>query len=76
MHQSSASFQAPRDEIPQKKPEYYTGSGTKFKSYSPYKNTQSNPSQASIDFNKEILRGSIISDNEAKGESLSTTSQM
>ncbi len=34
---------------------YYTGSGTKFKNYSPYKNTQSNPSQASIDFSKQIL---------------------
>lgn len=34
---------------------YYTGSGTKFKSYSPYKNTATNPSQASIDFTKQIL---------------------
>jgi hypothetical protein len=28
-----------------KKEEYYTGSGTKFKSYSPYKNTSPNPNQ-------------------------------
>jgi len=26
-------------------PQYYTGSGTKFKSYSPYKNTSPNPNQ-------------------------------
>ncbi len=37
------------------KQEYYTGSGTKFKNYSPYKNTTTNPSQASIEFNKQIL---------------------
>jgi len=41
-----------------KYPEYYTGSGTKFKSYSPYKNTQSNPAQAWLDFSREILRWS------------------
>jgi len=35
--------------------QYYTGSGTKFKNYSPYKNLQSNPSQASINFSKQIL---------------------
>jgi hypothetical protein len=29
---------------PEKK-EYYTGSGTKFKSYSPYKDTNPNPAQ-------------------------------
>jgi len=28
-----------------KKEKFYTGSGTKFKSYSPYKNTSPNPSQ-------------------------------
>lgn len=33
---------------------YYTGSGTKFKNYSPYKNTQANPSQAAIDFSKAV----------------------
>lgn len=32
----------------EKTPEYYTGSGTKFKSYSPYKNTQTNPDQSHI----------------------------
>lgn len=33
---------------------YYTGSGTKFKNYSPYKNTLPNPSQAAIDFSKAV----------------------
>lgn len=41
------------------KPEYYTGSGTKFKSYSPYKNTAPNPNQMkvsdAINFSKGIL---------------------
>ena len=31
-------------------PQYYTGSGTKFKSYSPYKDTSANPAQGSIAF--------------------------
>lgn len=44
------------------KQEYYTGSGTKFKSYSPYKNTSSNPWQASIDFSEKILWESSITD--------------
>lgn len=35
--------------------QYYTGSGTKFKNYSPYKNTQANPAQHAIDFSAEIL---------------------
>jgi DNA mismatch repair protein MutL len=35
--------------------QYYTGSGTKFKNYSPYKNTNSNPAQAGMDFNREIM---------------------
>ena len=43
------------EEREEKAESYYTGSGTKFKNYSPYKNTQSNPSQGAIDFNKEIL---------------------
>lgn len=34
---------------------YYTGSGTKFKNYSPYTQTRSNPSQHAIDFSKHIL---------------------
>ncbi len=37
--------------------QYYTGSGTKFKNYSPYKNTDSNPAQSGIDFNKEVMKG-------------------
>lgn len=32
----------------QNTPEYYTGNGTKFKSYSPYKNTTINPAQSQI----------------------------
>jgi hypothetical protein len=32
----------------EKTPQYYTGSGTKFKSYSPYKNTEINPAQGNI----------------------------
>lgn len=39
----------------EKKETYYTGSGTKFKNYSPYKNTQANPAQATIEFSQEIL---------------------
>lgn len=39
--------------------QYYTGSWTKFKSYSPYKDTSSNPAQVkiwdAIDFSKEVL---------------------
>lgn len=34
---------------------YYTGSGTKFKSYSPYKNTSAHPAQAAIEFSKVIV---------------------
>ncbi len=32
----------------EKAPEYYTGKGTKFQSYSPYKNTSINPAQGNI----------------------------
>ncbi len=49
---SSNSFQS---EAQQAKPkQYYTGSGTKFKSYSPYKDTSANPAQAGLDFTKAI----------------------
>jgi len=48
-----------RDGTTQSIDKYYTGSGTKFKSYSPYKNTQSNPAQAGLDFSREILRWRI-----------------
>ena len=34
--------------------QYYTGSGTKFKSYSPYKDTSPNPAQAAINFTQAI----------------------
>ncbi len=37
---------------------YYTGSGTKFKNYSPYKNTKINPAQAAIEFSKSITKKS------------------
>ncbi len=47
-----------KPEIKQEK--YYTGSGTKFKAYSPYKNTKANPNQFSINnainFSKEIIK--------------------
>lgn len=40
-------------------PEYYTGSGTKFKSYSPYTNTTTNPKQSQIsevlEFSKKVM---------------------
>lgn len=43
-----------------KKEEFYTGSGTKFKSYSPYKNTSPNPNQwqikESFNFSEKILK--------------------
>ena len=35
--------------------QYYTGSGTKFKNYSPYKNTDSNPAQVGIEFSQRVL---------------------
>jgi len=44
---------------------YYVGSWTKFKSYSPYKNTNPNPSQIrvndSINFSKEVLNDFTVS---------------
>ena len=36
-------------------PQYYTGSGTKFKNYSPYKNTTANPAQNALAFSASIL---------------------
>ena len=48
-------------------PQYYTGSGTKFKSYSPYKNIESNPAQwkigAALDFSKATLDSEHIQEN-------------
>ncbi len=42
-----------------REPEYYTGSGTKFKSYSPYTNTIANPKQSQIsealEFSKKMM---------------------
>ena len=50
--------------IEESAPQYYTGSGTKFKSYSPYKDTSANPAQAGLDFTKSILWGdNNLSDN-------------
>jgi DNA mismatch repair protein MutL len=44
-----------------KKEEFYTGSGTKFKSYSPYKNTENSPNQKNIydtiEFSSNIISG-------------------
>lgn len=50
-----------------KQEQYYTGSWTKFKSYSPYKNTVANPSQSRLDqamnFSKQVVWGNINFDN-------------
>lgn len=40
---------------PEKQERYYTGSGTKFKNYSPYTITQADPTQAALDFSRAIL---------------------
>ena len=41
--------------------QYYTWSGTKFKNYSPYKNTTPNPAQVSVDFSRAVLGKQEIS---------------
>ncbi len=55
-----------------KEPKYYTWSWEKFKSYSPYKNTSSNPNQFkisdSIDFTKAILDNNNIETTEKSFE--------
>lgn len=49
------------------KQSFYTGSGTKFKSYSPYKDTSAHPNQtkldSSIDFTKNILWDYTLKEN-------------
>lgn len=64
------SFSDNKEEKTQK---YYTWSGTKFKSYSPYKDTSTNPDQIkisdSINFTKEILNNDSI---ESKMEEFSS----
>ena len=54
---------------------YYTWSWTKFKSYSPYSNRQSNPSQNkiwdSINFSKELLGNRVSESNEKSIDILS-----
>jgi len=54
------------------KNQYYTGSGTKFKSYSPYKNTSPNPSQwkiwETLNFSEKLLNN--ITPLSSKGEGL------
>jgi len=56
---------------------YYTGSGTKFKSYSPYKDVSSNPDQFkirdSLNFTKEILNESLGSIESGLGNDLHNT---
>ncbi|MDD2908117.1 MAG: DNA mismatch repair endonuclease MutL [Candidatus Gracilibacteria bacterium] len=51
---------------------YYTGSGTKFKSYSPYKDISSNPNQTNIGsaiaFSKTILSSDLSQNNEIENE--------
>lgn len=49
------SFRIPSTLQDNSTPKYYTGSGTKFKNYSPYTDTTPNPAQAAIDFSREIL---------------------
>ena len=55
-----------------KKPEYYTGSWTKFKSYSPYKNTSPNPSQwrvwEAMNFSEKIMGNVETSIHGVSGE--------
>jgi len=57
-----------------KKPQFYTGSGTKFKAYSPYKNTTPNPNQWQIknafNFSEKILETKNIFNKEEKQENL------
>lgn len=55
--QESAPYPATQTFPPREKEwskQYYTGSWTKFKAYSPYKDTSPNPAQASIDFTQAI----------------------
>ncbi|MDC0506032.1 DNA mismatch repair endonuclease MutL [Candidatus Gracilibacteria bacterium] len=49
---SNFLYEGVKTSEPQK--QYYTGSGTKFKAYSPYKDTTPNPAQAAIDFTKAV----------------------
>ncbi|MDD3145240.1 MAG: DNA mismatch repair endonuclease MutL [Candidatus Gracilibacteria bacterium] len=53
---------------------YYTGSGTKFKSYSPYKDTSTNPNQtninSAINFSKSILSSNLSQKNEIENENI------
>lgn len=55
------------DNKEEKTPKYYTWSGTKFKSYSPYKDISTNPNQIkisdSINFTKEILNNNEYNEN-------------
>ncbi|MCD5380808.1 DNA mismatch repair endonuclease MutL, partial [Candidatus Gracilibacteria bacterium] len=59
-----------------KNPEYYTGSGTKFKSYSPYKNTSANPGQGKIgeamNFSESIINGATPFSGEREGLGMSS----
>lgn len=62
------NFNQSSPEIERKQEQYYSWSGTKFKSYSPYKNINPNPSQTKINdshvFSKEILNNfTVSSDN-------------
>lgn len=62
--------------IAEKQPEYYTGSGTKFKAYSPYSQRTPNPNQWQIhnamNFSKEVLNNpeNINLNNQALESSL------
>lgn len=58
---NTASYSVPvsRDISPSissvKEPQYYTGSGTKFKSYSPYTPREAHPAQAALQFSQAVL---------------------
>lgn len=61
---NSSSTNLQKNNFIEPRKEYYTWSWTKFKSYSPYKNIEANPSQTKIkawfDFNREISNNSWI----------------
>lgn len=68
-----SSFESPTIQ----EPKYYTGSGTKFKSYSPYKNVSAHPQQStisdSINFTKTFLENTASSFDEENSQDLHYT---
>ena len=70
---SSSVHEFNNNRVQEKTPEYYTGSGTKFKSYSPYKDTTPNPAQWAIDFTKTLLNNNYGDLEEHKNADLHQT---